>query len=207
MAETARQARGARSRRALIDATLQLMAQGADLSTVAIARRAGLAQPTFYAHFRNVEACRLAAMEAATRRIEENTRNRRALFRQGRPYLETMEQYLASWLAQVRVTGPLWDALGRYRNEESSFGHMVRALGRQSRREIAEELWEHLRVAGMRPEHYPQVAHLAEMLIASTAATARMLHEGELEDEQAAARTLARSFVASLEATVRQPDC
>src|SRR5688572_11714139 len=64
------------SRRALLRAAFELLAEGRRVTTVEVTRRAGLAQSSFYAHFNDADECSLAAVRDVVRRIEEHAGER-----------------------------------------------------------------------------------------------------------------------------------
>lgn len=178
------------------------MARGGTLTSGAIAQEAGLAQPSFYAHFKSVDAARLAAAELAAERLahlDQERRNRLA----ARPAdLPAVAEELERWLRQLETTGPLHDALAPYARESSALGGMVRALGDHTRTRLADDLFDVARRAGVGPEHYREFLHQAELMIAATTATGRMLRHGQLSDVRAAAWVLARNFFATMQVSI-----
>jgi AcrR family transcriptional regulator len=190
------------SRTAIVHATLRAMSKGEALTSGGIARAAGLAQPTFYAYFKTVEEARLAAAKVAAERLAGLDDERRKRFAEHPDDLAATAEALESWLSEILVTGPLWDALAPYAREASTLGGMVRAVVLSTRARLADDLFAQARRFGVGPEHYPVFVQLAETMNASTAATGRMLVAGHLTDVRAAAWVLARSFFAAMKANI-----
>jgi AcrR family transcriptional regulator len=192
----------AESRQALVEATLRAMAMGTSLTSGAIAREAGLAQPTFYAYFKSVEEAKLAAAQLAAEQLASQDEERRTRLAERPTDLSALAEGLERWLGQLRRSGPLFDALAPYAREDSTLGAMVRAIAEQTRTRLADDLFGQARAFGVGAEHYPVFLQLAETMLASTSATGRMLSAGQLTDVREAAWVLARSFFGSMRANV-----
>jgi AcrR family transcriptional regulator len=189
----------AESRAALIVATTSLMARGAALTTGSIAAEAGLAQPTFYAYFSNLEQIRLAAAQAVVERMELAAAERRT--ESGtEPDFERQVQGLVRWLQSARIQGDIHSIYTRFADEDSVVGETLRALAEITITRWSEELWRTAAGHGVGAQHYREVRVLALLYNAEIAALARAAHRNQLPDLDQAARIAVRSQWAAFHA-------
>lgn len=193
-----RRRNGVESRRVLIESTLSLLSQGKAPTSVNITSLAGLAQPTFYAHFKSVDACVLAAAQYVQAKILEHRDYERTKQPENAIFSpEALEQIMSRWLHASLTTSPMLDALDRFQHDKTPVGDLVRQMNVDIRTETAERLFATAATSGVTREHFKEFCLLAELTIASSRAISRLLIDGKV-DLHLAARTLARNIGAQL---------
>lgn len=168
-----------------------MLSQGKSPSSVNITAVAGLAQPTFYAHFKSVDACVLASAQYVQEKLQErhdyertNTPTDKA------PSRGATEDFVARWLEASMTTGPMIDALSRFRHDKTAVGDLVRQMKLDVRTSMAEQLFTSAARAGVSREHFHEFYLLAELFVASALAMSRLVIEGKVESVEAGAATL-----------------
>jgi len=188
-----RRRNGVESRRVLIESTLSLLSQGKAPTSVNITALAGLAQPTFYAHFKSVDACVLASAQYVHAKILEHRDFQRGEQADDAVYTpEALERIMARWLDSSRATTPMLDALDRFQHDKTPVGDLVRQTNNDIHTEAAEQLFATAASTGVSREHFEQFDLLARLTIASSRAMSRLVIDGKV-DLHAAAKTLARN--------------
>lgn len=185
------------TRQRLIQAALDIVrgdGLGA-LTTVEITRRAGIAQPGFYKHFPNVDACLEEATKQALDGMRETFNAMRRRIR-NRTDLDEVAAHFESVLDTVHVDRPFNELITRYRRDPSSLGKAIREVEGRVTRDFTDELWSELRKAGMRPEHRGEVELLSELLFGSINACVERVIDGRDADRPKLARELATFMIA-----------
>jgi len=185
------------TRQRLIDAVIDIVrGEGlGSLTTVEITRRAGIAQPGFYKHFRNVDEC----LEEATRQVLDGMRETFNAMRRGirnRTDIDEVAAHFESVLDAVFNDRPFNELILRYRRDPSSLGRAIREVEGRVTRDFTEELWGALRETGMRPEHRGEVELLSELLFSSMGACVERVVDGRDADRPKLARELANFMIA-----------
>jgi TetR/AcrR family transcriptional regulator, fatty acid biosynthesis regulator len=189
MALTRREAKAV-TRRRLLDAALAILDEGgeAGLTTVAVTRRAGIAQSTFYVHFADVDDLLHGLVEelAAERSRLTRAARRAARARRDAPSLrETFRVPLGDLLAHPRLSRLLLTS----RSDDSPIGRWSREIHQHSR----EALIEDLAAAGLPMEtagERRRAAMIADALIGMTEALALGHMEGRYTDVEEMVDTL-----------------
>lgn len=186
------------NRHRLIQTALEvLIKQGlAELTTANVSSRIGLAQPTFYAYFENIEHLlttaiteRGKAMRAAMRKVlsrvtpdavvQGNLIEARAL-----AYRESLNTLLSDPLGTELVL--------RYRRDPTTLvGREVGAVWAETRAEFASALHKFARKLRAPAKVLKQTPFFAEIMMAETFAVAEALLDGRLTNLDEAARGLA----------------
>ncbi len=185
------------TRQRLIQAALDIVrgdGLGA-LTTVEITRRAGIAQPGFYKHFPNVDAC----LEEATKQALDGMRETFNAMRRrikNRTDLDEVAAHFEAVLDAVYVDRPFNELITRYRRDPSPLGKAIREVEERVTRDFTDELWAELRKAGLRPEHRGDVELLSEILFASIGACVERVIDGRDADRPKLARELAAFVIA-----------
>jgi AcrR family transcriptional regulator len=167
------------SRRRLLDAAAQLLDErgGSKLSVSAIARRAGLAQSSFYDHFDDLDdLLRTLGDEMAVRRGVA-VREARRQVREDRD-VERVRETFRIPLDEI-VSNPEWYRTGlrALYDPESPLGDVIREMLARERRDLADDLL----LAGYRtdtPARRRSVEMTADCLAAMTEALAQGYIEG-----------------------------
>ncbi len=194
----------------IIEATLALMREDGvtGLTTVAIARRAGIHQPNFYAYYPNIDACLVAAARRIAdhlRRVDTASfRNVRHAVERGEPHMEENVAYHAA-LLDLLLEEPRWSELYfRHKNDASAYGAELRRVEQEFVDKTVEHLWDWGIRLGLGGRHLPDVRLLAEVQVASVAAAVVALLEGRAKDRGAVARMLAHNADATTRVTFRR---
>jgi AcrR family transcriptional regulator len=185
------------TRQRLIEAAIEVVRSdglGA-LTTVEITRRAGIAQPGFYKHFRNVDDC----LEEATTQVLDGMRQTFSAMRRGiqnRKDPDEVARHFLAVLDAVAVDKPFNELITRYRRDPSTLGRAIREVATRVRDDFVEELWVEARGGGLRSEHRPRVTFLAELVLASLGACIERVLDDPGADLPGLARDLADFTVA-----------
>lgn len=199
------------TRARLVEVTIDLIRREGleSLTTTRIAREAGIAQPGFYAHFKNVDEClRTAASEVAETLRERQGEARRRAFARFRSVedlwdLDALRATYADTL-DVMLSEPTFAELFlRYRRDPSPLGQAMQSVMDRSREEITEDLWRNSRRIGYGPEHYPGVALYAEHVLALYVGAVETLLDGRFQDRDFVLDSLALNTQAMLLAHAR----
>lgn len=195
-AQTQGLTKGQRTRARLVAAALELIGDEGigGLTTGRVAARAGLAQSSFYQHFRNLDAC----LEEAGRHVAER-------IRPARPQLA--ERALAAFegtddlpaLIELLVTEAVLPYLDepeltmlyqRYQLDPSPFGRAMDACVERERGEVTAIWWEAARRLGLGPELYPVVALQAELTNAMAQGALRAIIRQQFDNRAMVIATL-----------------
>jgi len=185
------------TRQRLIEAVIEIVrGEGlGSLTTVEITRRAGIAQPGFYKHFRNVDEC----LEEATRQALDGMRETFNAMRRGirnRQDLDEVATHFEAVLDAVFTDRPFNELVSRYRRDPSPLGRAIREVEGRVTRDFTEELWGALRQTGMRAEHRSEVELLSELLFGTMAVCIERVIDGRDADRPKLARELAAFMIA-----------
>lgn len=192
-----KQAAAPTTRQRLIEAVIEIVrGEGlGSLTTVEITRRAGIAQPGFYKHFRNVDEC----LEEATRQALDGMRETFNAMRRGirnRQDPDEVAAHFESVLDAVFTDRPFNELVSRYRRDTSPLGRAIREVEGRVIRDFTEELWSALRPLGLRAEHRGEVELLSELLFGSMSACMERVIDGRDADRPKLARELASFMIA-----------
>jgi AcrR family transcriptional regulator len=208
--EPGRRGKQGETRARLIQVAIELLrSEGlAALTTSRITKDAGIAQPGFYAHFKNIEDIVQAAILHVLTDMRTKVREvrKRAFERLPRAgdlgsieglrvvYADTLEVFLANRsFAELFV---------RYRHDLSPLGGFMRIAAQRIRDELCEDIWRNVRHLGFLPEHRPMVAFWAEQVMALYMSAAEALLEGRYQDRVVVIDALARSSYAIMRANI-----
>jgi AcrR family transcriptional regulator len=185
------------TRQRLIQAVIDIVrAEGlGSLTTVEITRRAGIAQPGFYKHFRNVDEC----LEEATKQVLSGMRETVNAMRRrirDRTDLDEVTAHFEAVLDAVYADTPFNELIQRYRRDPSPLGQAIRDVEGRVNQDFVEELWAELRQAGMRAEHRGEVELLSELLLGSLRSCVERVIDGRDADRPKLARELAGFMIA-----------
>lgn len=197
-------------RQRIIDATLQgIHNQGINtLTPTHIAKLAGIRQPNFYAHFKNMDACLSAAAEFIFSQFDDFNQAAFAELRsevsKGGDFVELNRRYhieLAQVLADHRNVSELYF---RHRNGSSAFARALHRLDRQTVSNVREHLWEWAALAGVSARHIDEISLLAELQVGNVATAMLALFDGIIPDATTAGEALATNAAATTIATLRR---
>jgi AcrR family transcriptional regulator len=189
-----RDKRRERNRRNLVDAALELVAEGGPgaLTAARIARAAGMDPSGFYAHFKNVEACEREAAQDLERYLRSHFApyalvNKIQDDESGRAAYAALYR---SWLAE-----PRWCKLMlRTRHHEASpIGRRMHAIVDDVRRDVCELLWKLVMSLRLRTWTRADVELLADLCVGQFMTAFEALVEGRLTDVDAAALAVTRA--------------
>jgi AcrR family transcriptional regulator len=186
------------TRNRLLDAALRLLSQVgyAGLSASAIAREAGVAQPTFYVHFRDKDELIRTLAETHMGELRRRLRDARDTVRRARDVASIRETFRVALATMIRDPG-LFLLYTRERAQPGSpFGEQARRLAAETRRDLAEDLVGFGLPATTAAER-ARVDAIAESMVAQTEALGLGYLEGRYEDLDALIDVLA-SFAAGL---------
>jgi TetR/AcrR family transcriptional regulator, fatty acid biosynthesis regulator len=188
------------TRRRLLDAAAQLLGEVGygGMSTGAVARAAGVAQPTFYVHFRDMDDL---LRTLGTEQIDAL----RARLRAARQALITGQRGVDAVRETFRVPLDAWiQNAGLFRLYGQEFHHPTSPMGKLSRElhaELHADLVDDLTRLGLPSRTAPErerIAMMAEAMIAQTEALARGYVDGRYKDVDALVDVLTRFAVGVL---------
>ncbi len=195
---TRKDGRKQRTRQKLIDATIDIVrADGVGaLTTGRIANGAGIQQPGFYAHFKNVDDClRMAAEQVADHVIQAEARMRRAHVLSS--HAQDRQQEIE---ARMRFAVRLWldnrrfaEIFTRCRHDATPIGEVCRQTGARAKAELVADLWELAKSLGLRSQWLPDLDLMAALLVAAFVAAIDMTLSSQQRDPDAVAVALARN--------------
>jgi AcrR family transcriptional regulator len=199
--EPGRRGKQGETRARLVQVTIELVRKeglGA-LTTSRITRAAGIAQPGFYAHFKNVEELLRTAVSQVLdeMRLRSSAARRRAFERFGTlESVNDLQMFRAACedTLEVFLSDPGFaDLFLRYRRDPSLLGGYMRYAMDSTRRDITDDLWSRAQLMGFREEHRPLVALWAEQLLALYFATAEALLDNRYPDRDLLLDSFSRS--------------
>jgi AcrR family transcriptional regulator len=188
------------TRRRLLDAAAKLLGEVGygGLSTGAVARAAGVAQPTFYVHFRDMD-------DLVHTLGTEQTGELRARLRSARQGLITGQRGVDAVRETFRVSLDAWiQNPGLFKVYAQEINHPTSPMGKMSRElraELHADLVDDLTRLGLpsrSPAQRERIAMMAEAMIAQTEALARGYVEGTYENVDALVDVLTRFAVGVL---------
>jgi AcrR family transcriptional regulator len=184
------------SRKALLKAAFDLLAEGRHVTTVEVTRRAGLAQSSFYAHFADTDECALAAVREVVERIEEHVSERQGFVRFPPTDREALEAHIAALLGDKDVgdTNPVFT---RFKRDPGPIGDVVRQHLGAMRAGMLEDLWRFAVISGVGSEHYAEFAIQADLIVGTIVHASSAIREGRYRDVEQVARVIARNFWAA----------
>jgi len=185
-----RKASKERTHKKLIKATLKvLLREGpADLTTGRIAEEAGVAQPTFYVHFADMDQALSEAADWVEERLNTNLREGRKNLKLGSPY-ETIRNAFQISVESMVKDSRLTSLFLRHRRDTSTpLGRRFRKMHERAR----EELLRDLKAIGMTNEMVPDLGVHAHLVVGMTLSMVEALIDKELQDPEACYDSLAR---------------
>ena len=193
-----------------MDAVLELAGSKGihDLTTVAIAKRAGIRQPNFYNHFKNIDDCLAAAVREAVMeqlRIDENAFERlNVAIMTGQPYIELSCAYHRAMLERLLKRPDTTQLFVRHRGEPSAFGAELQKLHKRAVTYVATHIWDWAIASGLSGKHLPEIELLAELQVGMVYTAALAVTEGTALDIETAAVALAYAQDATIKATFKR---
>jgi AcrR family transcriptional regulator len=211
--EPGRRGNQGETRARLIQVTIELVRQEgvSALTTSRITRAAGIAQPGFYAHFKNVDEIVRHAVSRVVEDIRKETRvaRRRAFERYRQPNANLLDAFRAAYRETIEVflSDPTYaELLLRYRRDPSVLGGSMMGVMQGIRDEFAADMWASAEQSGFEERHRPLVALWSEQLLALYFAGAESLLDGRQADREVVYDSLARSSYAIMRSMVRAAD-
>ena len=209
--EPGRRGKQGETRARLIRVTIDLLRVESlsALTTSRITKAAGIAQPGFYAHFKNVdELVSTAVLEVLEDMRHKTTETRRAAFERLQRYEELSNIALmrAAFEAglEVLLGDPTFaELLLRYRRDPSLLGGLMRQAAALVREDITEDIWRTAQTFGFRSEHYQMVAFWGEQILALFLTAAEALLDGRFQNREDIIDAITRSSFAIMVANVR----
>jgi AcrR family transcriptional regulator len=191
------------TRKRLVDAVIEIVrgeGLGA-LTTVEITRRAGIAQPGFYKHFRNVDEC----LEEATKEVLDGMREtfgamRRRIRDRNDP--EEVAEHFRAVLDAVAMDPSFNELIVRYRRDPSALGRAIREVEARVVADFVDELWNEAKNSGLLPEHRGRVVALAELIRGALSGSVERVLDDPAADRNALARNLSEFTVAGTRASL-----
>lgn len=197
---TPRKVNKERTRTKLIEATLQVLHEqgpGA-LTTGRIAQAAGLAQPTFYVHFADMEDALTQAASAVEERLLSSLRRYRSDLQVTQPE-ETLRDVFRATIRALLIEPNLTQLYLRHRHDvDSPLGRRFREWTDRGRRDLERDL-KGLGLA------LPNLDAHAEAVVGMTLGVVEALIDGRLADREQAIEALVHITSASLRAATAQP--
>jgi len=186
------------TRQRLIDATIDIIrTEGVGaLTTGKIANAAGIQQPGFYAHFKNVDEC----LRAAADQLSASMLDAEVKMRRERSFQVGSRERLPEGIARMKFALGLWldnrrftELLMRCRYDDSPLGESGREVFRRARELLAEDLLELAVKNGISTRYLRELELMAALLIASFGNGIELLLTGEARDLGTVATALARA--------------
>jgi AcrR family transcriptional regulator len=209
--EPGRRGKQGETRARLIQVTVELVRREGlpALTTSRITRAAGIAQPGFYAHFKNVdELVQTAVMEVIEEMRGKIGDARRRAFARFEEFADVANMN-ATRMAyadglNVFLEDPTFAELFlRYRRDPSLLGGMMRQAHAFVRQDITEDMWRNAQRFGFKPEHYVQVSIWAEQVLGLFLSGAEALLDGRYPNRDQVIDSLTLSSYAIMIANVR----
>jgi TetR/AcrR family transcriptional regulator, fatty acid biosynthesis regulator len=209
--EPGRRGKQGETRARLIQVAIELVrTEGlAALTTSRITRAAGIAQPGFYAHFRNVEeVLQTAVMQVIDEMREKVSAMRRRSFERFRQPegLSSIDATRAVYqdVLEAFLSEPAFaELLLRYHRDTSPLGATMRRVMDRIRADVTEDMWRNVEAAGFGEEHRAFVSLWTDQILALYFAGAEALLDGRYQDKALVLDSLARSSFAIMRANLR----
>jgi AcrR family transcriptional regulator len=208
--EPGRRGKQGETRARLVQVTIELVRNEglSALTTGRITRAAGIAQPGFYAHFRNVDDLLRQAIGHVLGEMREKIRGaRRRSFERldavsDAAQIDAIRAAYEDGLA-VFLSDPTFAELFlRYRRDPSLLGGYMRRAMDGVRTDITEDMWLRARALGAKPHHRPLVSFWAEQVLALYFTAAEALLDDRYADRDMMLDALARNTCAMMNATI-----
>jgi AcrR family transcriptional regulator len=190
--EPGRRGKQGETRARLIQVTVDLLRQEGlhALTTGRITKAAGIAQPGFYAHFKNIDDL---VRTAVSQVVEEMRQKIRAVRRRAFDHLREVRD-IANLQATRAVYADTLDVLLsdpgfaelflRYRRDPSLLGGYMREAATRVREDISEDMWRNAQLVGFSPELQPLVSMWAEQILGLFFAAAEAVLDGRYEGQK-----------------------
>ena len=209
--EPGRRGKQGETRARLIQVTIELVrAEGLSaLTTSRITRAAGIAQPGFYAHFKNVdELVQIAILQVLDEmRIKIGDARRRSFARfeefAAVANMGATRLAYADGLAVFLEDPTFAELFLRYRRDPSLLGGMMRQAHAMVRQDITEDMWRNAQRFGFKTEHYTQVAIWSEQVLGLFLSAAEALLDHRFANREQVIDALAMSSYAIMVANIR----
>ena len=188
------------TRQRLLDAAARLLGEAGygGLSTGAVARAAGVAQPTFYVHFRDMDDLLRALGNERIGALRTRLRAaRQALIAGQRGVDAVRETFRVSLDAWIANPGLFKLYAQEVQHPTSPMGKMSRELRAELHADLVDDLTR-LGLPSRTPAERERIAMMAEAMIAQTEALARGYVEGTYENVDALVDVLTRFAVGVL---------
>lgn len=192
-------------RAVLVDAAIDTLSAAGPrgLTSVRVARAAGLAQSGFYRYFRNPDDCLRVVADAVGDRLRAlHSELWRTMLAADPADVDATTRYYEAWLGAVLVERRAASLFFRHRNDPSPFGRAMTRHLDLMRADMTEWLAKIAASAGVAPGHERSIALLAELLLAEALGLCESLLEERRTDVAPVARALARSAVDATKALV-----
>jgi AcrR family transcriptional regulator len=208
--EPGRRGKQGETRARLIQVAIELMRREglSALTTSRVTRDAGIAQPGFYAHFKNIDDIVQSAVSQVLEEMRVKVgRVKRAFERHARasdvPSLDATRALYEDTLEVFLSDRSFAEIFLRYRRDPSPLGGFMREAAGRIREDLIEDIWRTARASGFKPEHHPLVGLWAEQTFALYLAAAESLLDGRYQDRAMVVDSLARSAHAIMRANLR----
>jgi AcrR family transcriptional regulator len=209
--EPGRRGKQGETRARLIQVTVELVRREGlpALTTSRITRAAGIAQPGFYAHFKNVdELVQTAVMEVLEEMRGKIGDARRRAFARFEEFadvanMNATRMAYADGLDVLLEDQTFAELFLRYRRDPSLLGGMMRQAHAFVRQDITEDMWRNAQRFGFKPEHYVQVSIWAEQVLGLFLSGAEALLDGRYPNRDQVIDSLTLSSYAIMIANVR----
>ena len=207
---TKRQQRRAAIEKRLIEAALDLVHDRGvqSLTTVAIAKAAGIHQPNFYAYFKNIDDLMSAAAQHVAKRLHrldsEAFQAVRRAVENGEPHTELNIAYHINLLDLLLDEPRYTELFFRHRGDASAYGRELRRVEQEFVESVTEHLWDWGIRVGLRGRHLSDIQLLAELQVSAVATAVLSLLEGRSTDRKAVGTMLAYNADVTTRATFRR---
>jgi AcrR family transcriptional regulator len=188
------------TRQRLLDAAARLLGEVGygGLSTGAVARSAGVAQPTFYVHFRDMDDLLRTLGHAQIEELRARLRGARQALITGQRGVEAVRETFKIPLdAWIQNPGLFKLYTQEIHHPTSPLGTMSRELRAELHADLVDDLTR-LGLPSRTPAERERIAMMAEAMIAQTEALARGYVEGTYRDVDALVDVLTRFAVGVL---------
>lgn len=202
---------GTQIREAILDAVIDHVSEKGmtSLTTVAIAKAAGIRQPNFYAYFANVDACLEAAAEHVASEFERMNEEAfraipEAFQKEEATYIDVSIHYHKVLLELLLAQRRLSLLFLRHHKDDTPFGRAMQKLERSQLDKIVANLWDLGVPYGLKGEHLPEVRLLGELHLGAVFVAALALLEGRIDDVDMVATALAHNQDATARRTFKR---
>jgi len=180
------------TRALLLQACIELIrAEGLTaLTTHRVAKAAGISQPGFYNHFKNLDALlEVAVTDVLTGMADRQSRMRREAMQTPQTAAAMLQpaptRALLERMLDVFVSEPTFaDLYLRYRFDPTVLGGAIARVARKVEDDMIADNWALSLIGGTRPEHYDRVALYTEQLNALYYRTGEQLLQGRYDRER-----------------------